>query len=73
MWVRPRLAPGGPAQSRRPISDERQIFTVAIERSRARWIVGALPLRETVIAVRACSGGNTERLIELLLVLWTPR
>jgi transposase len=40
--------------------------TVAIELSRARWVIGALPPRGTKVSVGAVPGGNTERLVEHL-------
>lgn len=42
------------------------ICTVAIELSRARWIIGALAPRGTKVTVGAVPGGDTERLMEHL-------
>ena len=42
------------------------ICTVAIELSRARWVIGALLPRGTKVTVGAVPGGDTERLMELL-------
>ena len=42
------------------------ICTVAIELSRARWIIGTLPPRGTKVTVGAVTGDDTERLMEHL-------
>lgn len=42
------------------------ICTVAIELSRARWVIGALAPRGTKVTVGAVPGGDTERLMEHL-------
>jgi len=48
------------------MTEDRLICTVAIELSRSRWVVGALPPRGAKVAVGAVSGGDTERLMEHL-------
>lgn len=45
------------------MTEECLICTVAIELSRSRWIIGALPPRGTKVAVATVAGGNTEQLM----------
>lgn len=48
------------------MTDAPLICTVAIELSRARWVIGALPPKGTRVTVGAVRGGDTERLMEHL-------
>lgn len=45
------------------MSEAPLICTVAIELSRSRWMIGALPPRSTKVAVSAVAGGDTGRLL----------
>lgn len=48
------------------MTEQRLICTVAIELSRARWVIGALPPRGTKVTVSSVPGGDTARLMEQL-------
>jgi hypothetical protein len=44
------------------MTEDLLICTAAIELSRARWVVGALPPEGAKVAVTAVGGGDTDRL-----------
>ena len=46
------------------MTEEVLICTVAIELSRSRWVIGALPPRGAKVTVGAIAGGDTDRLME---------
>lgn len=48
------------------MTDASLICTVAIELSRARWVVGALPPTGNKVSVGAVPGGDTDRLMQHL-------